>query len=521
MKPKAGFLSLAEELRLYILSFLSCRDILRCTSVCKALRQTYLSSSELQYIVELNGQRLLPVPNTDDHTPTSERLQLLRDRAHVWFKVDFHSSETVFIPDVSDYVDQFVADGHLYLWDAHEDKAAIIPILPKPSQQRIERNWSPGTLCSVPNSTNLDVFMNPAQNLIAVVYRIVDDERLYIQLRALYSDSDHSQAAGRTLFPSGLPGYDNEWINATLKGCGRHIALQCWLMVEADALGDYSKCVWQLQIWEWQHSTTSSSTLSGILLNPVVDPTDFCFLGNDRLLVVADDLKIYSIEDMSRAPQLLACFLSPVPLRNIRCLLPMDNIGHSSQMQAQRTMYTSDPTNRLLCLTVSGLVFIISTRIFFDLHGMPAAVTPIPWNQWGPSNARVFGRPSYYNVHVSGNRLLLQSLQVQRTALDFEHYIFQMLDFSPLAAMNRRGLGRLVTEPYTVDISDCTGRPGESLTTSLPYVEVESDRMFIMFEDTLIDRDRIYLLDWEPEVEGSTPPTYLATRSSRVEVIDF
>jgi hypothetical protein len=51
--------------------------------VCKALRQTYISSSELQYIVELSGQRLLHVPNTDDvNIPVSERLQLLRDKAH-------------------------------------------------------------------------------------------------------------------------------------------------------------------------------------------------------------------------------------------------------------------------------------------------------------------------------------------------------------------------------------------------------------------------------------------------------
>jgi hypothetical protein len=30
---KAGFLSLPEELRSYVLSFLNCRDLLRCTSV--------------------------------------------------------------------------------------------------------------------------------------------------------------------------------------------------------------------------------------------------------------------------------------------------------------------------------------------------------------------------------------------------------------------------------------------------------------------------------------------------------
>jgi hypothetical protein len=33
MKSEAGFLSLAEELQSYILSFLPCQDILPCTSV--------------------------------------------------------------------------------------------------------------------------------------------------------------------------------------------------------------------------------------------------------------------------------------------------------------------------------------------------------------------------------------------------------------------------------------------------------------------------------------------------------
>ncbi|KAG2745731.1 hypothetical protein P692DRAFT_20836410, partial [Suillus brevipes Sb2] len=46
------------------------------------------------------------------------------------------------------------------------------------------------------------------------------------------------------------------------------------------------------------------------------------------------------------------------------------------------------------------------------------------------------------------------------------------MDFSPLAVANRRGLGEVVREPSTVVI----GPSGESLTTSLPYVDVELDR---------------------------------------------
>ncbi|KAG1804419.1 uncharacterized protein BJ212DRAFT_898030 [Suillus subaureus] len=109
---------------------------------------------------------------------------------------------------------------------------------------------------------------------------------------------------------------------------------------------------------------------------------EFCSLGNTRLLVITDNLKLYSIEDMSQAPDLLACFLMPVSLM-LRCFpgLPVDDIGHSSQpqIQAQRMMYTSDPAHRLLCLTAFSShtdgtqVFIISTRIFFNLDGMAAS----------------------------------------------------------------------------------------------------------------------------------------------------
>ncbi|KAG1727726.1 hypothetical protein EDB19DRAFT_189337 [Suillus lakei] len=528
MGPEAGFLSLAEELRFYILSFLSCRDILRCTSVCKALHQTYMSSSELQYIVEMSGQRLLPVPNADNGTPVSKRLQLLRDGAHAWFKVDIHSSKTVPMRRVPRSRRKFVADGHLYLWNTQEDTATIIPILPKPSQETIQRDWSPGTLCSVPNSYKLDVFMDPAQNLVAVVYIVRGT--VYIDLRALDCDDVHPQAAGETLLLPDDPENRGETVSAKLKGFGRHIAL--WRRLDDPTWTTFKDDKWQLQLWDWQHSTTSSSVLDGVILDQSETTVDFCFLGNDRLLVITDDLELYSIEDMSQTPQLLTCFLMPVSL-TLRCLLPMDNIGHSSQphIQAQRTMYTSDPTHRLLCLTAtspypasfsSTQVFIISTRIFFDLDGM-AAATPIPWKHWGPSNARIFQHPYHFNVHVSGNRVL-QALPV---GTQNSERILHLMDFSPLAVTNRRGLGRVVKEPSTIDIiSDSTGRSKGILTTSLPYVEVVfSDRKFDTsdseLEEIWIDRDRIYILnaDLERATLGGSP-VFMMRPIGKLEVID-
>lgn len=266
MKSKTGLLSLAEEIQFYILRFLPYRDILRCTSVCKALRQTYVSSSELQYIVELGGQCLIPVPNADldNHTSVPERLQHLRDKAHAWFRVDILSAKTISLPELPQL--RFIADGHLCSWDKEEDTATINPILPKPSQQTIERNWLPGTLCTVPNSEKLCVLMDPAQNLIAVVYTI-DDETLFINLRTLDDNSPHPQAAGPTLSVSKLAGYENMYSDsAMLKVMGRHIGLLC-------VSSDYR--TWQLQIWDWQHSTSPYSVFNDNHRHSI----DFCFLG--------------------------------------------------------------------------------------------------------------------------------------------------------------------------------------------------------------------------------------------------
>jgi hypothetical protein len=71
-----------------------------------------------------------------------------------------------------------------------------------------------------------------------------------------------------------------------------------------------------------------------------------------------------------------------------------------------------------------------------------------------------------------------------------------MMDFSPLAMTNRRGLGRVVKETSAINF---TGKFAESLTisTSLPYVEVVSDRKFSFdkLKAMWIDKDRIYLLN--------------------------
>ncbi|KAG0702060.1 hypothetical protein DFH29DRAFT_528715 [Suillus ampliporus] len=496
MKPKAELLSLPEELQFYILRFLPWRDILRCTSVCKALRQTYTSSSELQYITELGGQQLLPVSN--NYTSVSKRLQLLRDRAHAWFKFDIRSFEIISIPkQFHETTKTYITDGHACFWNPVIDSVKIFPIQLKPSQQTIERDFSPSSLCSVPNPNRIGVFMDPVQNLLAISYVISRNdspcnEEFYIDLLTLDGDGAHPQAVGRTLFLSqpwvltGHGHFDTEdW---KLVGFGRHIAFQRTLC------DDTGGSIWQLQIWDWQQSTTSNSVLRGPVLTHCYAPVDFCFLGNDRFLVVSNDLKLYSIEDMSQAPRLLTCFSLPVPAIDIECFTPTNDIARSSH--PQQAMWTSDPKHRLLALvTPTGLDFVISTRIFFEPHFVKGMTVPIPWEDWGPSNSRIFPHQFPCRLGVSGNRALYAfpaaGAAVNENNLPLE-YRLHMMDFSPLSVKHhQRGIGRIVNESSTLE----HGESGEILTTCLPYVEFVSNRTFGYgeFIEIWLDRDGIYL----------------------------
>ncbi|KAG2107428.1 uncharacterized protein F5147DRAFT_774258 [Suillus discolor] len=153
----------------------------------------------------------------------------------------------------------------------------IFPVLPKPSQQSIRRKWLPGTLCSVPNSDNLNVLMDPAQNLIAVAY-VVDDKTVYINLEALDGDGVHPQAAGERLSLSDDLENTFDTTFVRLRGLGRHIALSRYSNNENRTSLDK---VWELQIWDWKYSTTSCSIFSGAVPDGSSGLADFGFLGNN------------------------------------------------------------------------------------------------------------------------------------------------------------------------------------------------------------------------------------------------
>ncbi|KAG1851970.1 hypothetical protein F4604DRAFT_1303676 [Suillus subluteus] len=527
MECKTELLSLPEELLTYILSFLPWQDILRCTSLCKALRQIYMSSSELQYVTELGSQQLLPVSN--DHIPVSERLQLLRKNTRAWSKFDLRSFEIISIPETfQTFTATYITNGHACFWNPFIDSVRIFPILPRPSQKTIERNFSPGSLCLFPNHSNIDIFMDAAQNLLAIACAVRDDnypsdEDSYIELLTLDGGSVHPQAAGPILFMSSLwlpRSRENfETPCSKLEGFGRHIA---FLRFEPLFAGTDSSFAfkWRLDIWDWQHSTSSNSILSGpIVLDLDYDGSpDFCFLGNDRFLIISDDLKLYSVEDMSQSPQLLACFLLPASVWDLQCFTPTNDIACNShpKMQAQ---WISDPKHRLLSLVShsSHLVFVISTRVFFDdfidSEGMLAT---IPWTCWGPPNSRIFLHYFPCRLGVSGNRALYAFPAAGATKDGHpvsSGYRLHLMDFSPSAVRRHQpGLGRLVNEPSTVE--NC--QSGEYLTTFLPYVEVASDRTFSHgeFVEIWLDKDKIYLF------RGNIDQLEV-TRMNQLEVIEM
>jgi hypothetical protein len=224
---------------------------------CRDLRQTCLSSSELQYLVELGGQQLLPVdfPPDSHEALISERLQLLKDKAQAWLKFDTQHVETVDVSDKYIVGRTVVSNGHLGVvyGNRYPAFAKISSILPEPLQQAqaVDREWYRETLFSVPNARNIEMYMDPTQNLLATVYHVIDGSDIYIDLLPLDRDGVHPHAAGPTLFMSpGLPTgrrQDIRWKadQWKLEGLGRYIALRHSL-----ALHHPNRVLWWLHIWD-------------------------------------------------------------------------------------------------------------------------------------------------------------------------------------------------------------------------------------------------------------------------------
>ncbi|KAG2083241.1 uncharacterized protein F5147DRAFT_782990 [Suillus discolor] len=477
------FLFLAD-LHVYILSFLPYQDILQCTSVCRDLRQTYLSSSELQYIVELSGQQLLPVDlPLDSHTPTiSECLQLLRDKAHAWFQLNTQPVEHV---DVSNkYIMKltFMSNGHFCLMDdptLHHNYlrgptiSKIFPILQKPSQRVFDCAWHSNTLSSVPNAQLNDILMDPTQNLLAAAYHVPDGLDVYIDIYL--------------------------WMEMALTPKLLDLCCLCYQScmdlrtfsqnLRVGGFGD-PVVVADLGLAALDDSVLSDAT-SGSQIS-----IDHYFLRTSRLLmIVGINLKVYSIEDMSQAPQLLTCFLLPVPVRGTHFLSNNskdDGAQSRPQPGMQQKMWKSDPTHQIISLNMSpSLHFVISTRIFFEPNFIKGGSTSIPWKHWGPLNTRIFQHCSDVVDSATGSRVLKVEHAIDATdSNDFLEYSLRVMDFSPLAIKYGQGLGWLVIEPSTIDLD------GQSLTTSLPYVEVVLSKISSSTDELLfssIDEDRIYV----------------------------
>jgi hypothetical protein len=189
---------------------------------------------------------------------------------------------------------------------------------------------------------------------------------------------------------------------------------------------------------------------------------------------------------------------------NLRCFTQTDDIAHA-QKQALQVTWISDPEHRLLALETrsSDLYFVISTRIFFepDFVDSEGPAATIPWRSWGPSNTRVFPHEFSCRLGVSGSRAV-HAFAADDTEVNDRgdsiatEYRLHLMDFSPSAVKrhHQQGLGRIVNEPSTV----------ENITTSMPYVEVVSDRTFSNgeFIETWLDRDKLYLLKDNPELVG-------------------
>ncbi|KIP07609.1 hypothetical protein PHLGIDRAFT_413636 [Phlebiopsis gigantea 11061_1 CR5-6] len=191
---------LPAELSIEILRYLHYRDILRCQSVCRFLRDVVNSCQELRYIIELAADNLVDGSRTPGSPSTGERLQLLLDRRRRWRQLDWTKKEVVPLPGKCQAY-EFVGGT----FSKSMSSAPADPWGSSPASKHLNVTWLPGREAQhtaviredlgVPMK---DFAIDPSQDLIALVEmdeHHITSVKIKVHLRTISTNAKHPSAA--------------------------------------------------------------------------------------------------------------------------------------------------------------------------------------------------------------------------------------------------------------------------------------------------------------------------------------
>ncbi|KAF9234013.1 hypothetical protein BU15DRAFT_66089 [Melanogaster broomeanus] len=515
------FLCLAVELQCHILEYLSYKDIIRCAQTCRSLLAVILTSTELQYQIELGAHRLRFFAVDDEST--HRRYRLLREKTRAWSLFDLNKVDLrVPLVNDGDFDDcgMSFADGCLSLYNESLDNcsARLVDLdTPSPSQSRT-RAWTPGEIRSSADGlavicTLMDVWQDLLLCASIRTGFVGCGQPLYqIGVRTISGGPDdyHPLAADGVLFSVG-----SFWGAAFRFDPG-----DSQLQVHGDYTGLFSTATadgghgvsWLLQVWNWKRGGTSMCVLQGSRdYHSEPSMHDFCFLGSDRVMVLTrlGHIEIYSYADLNRPLRLQARFILPVLAKAAGlypCLCPRSVSPQTRKLRGQIYAIATWAPN--LLIAISNDIFLPHIPPFPGVKEDRHGVYTVPWDIWGPANCRAFSYDSFRGLlfGLSGSRLLWGKKTTHPRTGEVT-WTLSMADFNPVRMSrvlarshdyldsdgreppHRRPRCRVVCETEVLVARAWT------LETRLPYVEMEGKTIVgDTLEGILMDEDRVVLI---------------------------
>ncbi|KAG1737986.1 hypothetical protein EDB19DRAFT_2039748 [Suillus lakei] len=292
-----------DEMRCYILGFLSYNEIIRCALTCRTMYNTVKCSVELQYIIELGAHGLIEAHPRGPTVSIPDSLDILRSKANAWnaFKLNASkSSRFATLFDCNSMIHRnIVLRAPTMHIDAVSKTGDIKTYTTTIGQLRFNRT-NP--------ALHTFRYMDEPHDLEIVITLLIDPDtpgvKYRIDFRTISTGEGHPLSQGSRVVNGRAAFSETQQVEIAVSVLEDRLAIYSCGDDE-----DWNPC-WSLHVSSWQQHSPADDLCAigdGAL-------EDIRFLTREKLLALSSNghVELYHIEDLSKAPQLHARFMLPI-----------------------------------------------------------------------------------------------------------------------------------------------------------------------------------------------------------------